>query len=700
MCLNGDNSDQATWYKKMKGKIGQHIFHRKLHESSDAQNTRETEIFLKHVRALCCALARANTKEGARRKFGIKTLWAACGRGGEPGMLSLEGMRWNELLECVAVESPQSKPSKLKFAVFMAGADHLSDWVLDFGDMLVWEKGNRTFSADTKTWLLPELSSASSSSTTLTDWVKALQPGNLPGALQRYAPVAISRDRYGVELPPAPTAKGFRHGACDTICIGVPAELAVHNTGHDLTNLGALFEYLNSRVPLCVPGALLLFGWPSHPYGQTGDGSKFPSLEVLVRGGVSIVRLEALIDELFCFHDASPPMLLVDGPLRPLMHAALATQIMYYETRFKAKPTESTHVLERMRDAYDAIMSTPGHDAHSVLIEWGKSLERQFKIDNASLRDRSKHEPSEQMVASIQGLGTNVGRMHTQLSDLAQRTISLEQQNQALLLQNQQIMQLVLQQQRQLAQLTATGTPAAPLPAAPAPAAPAPATANDLPPRPPQPGPVAPVPITPLAGSPSERAFMHATASAESSAVQHQPKARDFGAQSSYELKDLQATQFLLDCMERGCNVPANLSDERRRPEAEGVFTALKAMCNSEEKSMLMMKGRDAGQQAHAVSIATAIVQHLVQRILRAYADKADRKGPGRLPQTVINKVLVNTLDRHLKQSGLNVSSSAFASWRNDPSAKIVGPMAAMLGGKKRARPDDEPVEVSGSDSD
>lgn len=281
MCLNGDNCDQARWYKKIKDKMGRLIFQRKLHETSDAQCTRETELFLKHVRALCSALARANTAEGARRKFAIKTLWAACGRGGEPGVLSFEGMRWNELLRCVAIESAQSKPNKWKYALFMAGIDHLSDWALDFGDMLIWEKGNRTFNADVKTWLMPELYNASSASSAITDWVKAMQPGKVPGALQRYAHVAVTRDRYGVDLPAGPTAKGFRHGACDTICIGVPAELAVHNTGHDLTgHLGALFEYLNSRMPLCVPGSVLLAGWPGIPYGQIGDGSRFPSLRV------------------------------------------------------------------------------------------------------------------------------------------------------------------------------------------------------------------------------------------------------------------------------------------------------------------------------------------------------------------------------------------------------------------------------------
>ena len=270
-----------------------------------------------------------------------------------------------------------------------------------------------------------------------------------------------------MELPPAPTAKGMRHGAADTICIGVPAELAVHNTGHDFTSLTALFEYLNSRIPLCVPGALLLFGWPGIPYGQTGDGSKFPTLQTLVNGGISMVRLEAYIDALFAFHDATPPMLLTDGPLRPLMHATLATMVMHYEIRFKNH--ESEWVLHRMRETYDEVMSTPGYDAHRTLIEWGDALKRQFEIQNAHLTDRTSHGASEQTVAQIKGLGASMGRMGAQVSDLAQRTVSLERQNQQLLQQNEQLLQQnqqLLQLLQQL-QLGAGGVPAAPPPPVP-----------------------------------------------------------------------------------------------------------------------------------------------------------------------------------------------------------------------------------------
>ena len=637
-----------------------------LPPSPSATCASHTQVFHVHVKALCLALGKANSAEAARRKFAIKTLWVLCGRGGEPALLAYESMRWNALLNCVSGEADQSKTSKSKYFCFIAGVDHLSDWAIDFGDALVWEKGARKFNADTKTWLFPDLYQAKSPTTTISEYMKAMQAPGLPGSLQKFQDYAITHDKYGVELPPAPGAKGMRHGACETICIGVPAELAIHVTGHDLTSVGALFNYLNARVALCIPGALLLAGWPGLPYGQTGNGSKYPALETLVKGGVSMKRLEAMIDELFGFHDFSPPMLLSDGQLRPLMHVTLATMIMYYETRYKSK--ESEHVLARMRDAYDAKMSTPGSPAHLVLIEWGDALKIQFKIDNAHLFNRKGHDLSEQVVAGLEGLGNNVARMSAQISDLATRTISLEHQNSVLLQHMQQMMRIIAQQQQQLLSrpppVDGSSSQLPPLPALAAAA----------------PGPV----ITPLGGSPAARHFAHAAATAELDvpAAPSGALRRDLGGQSGgYELADRLASAFFLDCMDNSGNVPVLSDGARRKKECEGVLSALKAMANRDEMAVLTLKERDQSQQAHAVSIASEVVSLLVKRLLREYADKGDTRTPGRL---ATSKVFVNTLDKHLKASKLNVCSSTFAAWRKDPQAPIVGPMASMFG--KRAR--------------
>ena len=80
-------------------------------------------------------------------------------------------------------------------------------------------------------------------------------------------------------------------------------------------------------------------------------------LQPVIDMGVSTERLESMINKLFSLHDASPPMLLGNGHLRPLyMRATLATMVMYYQQRFEAK--EMHTVLTAMREAYSAVLSS------------------------------------------------------------------------------------------------------------------------------------------------------------------------------------------------------------------------------------------------------------------------------------------------------------------------------------------------------
>jgi hypothetical protein len=218
-------------------------------------------------------------------------------------------MRQNAVFNTLVCESPQSKPSKLKQIMLCAGRDRHSDWHLDFGHFLVLDRGFTTFDPDVKTWLLPDLGTSAGASTKLGGYVKAVQPADRPGSLKKFNQFPAT------SLPPNPTAAGFRHGAADTIAAAVPAEIAVHTTGHELQGLGALWNYLHGRAALLVPSAVVLAGWLPHPYGQLGDAPVHPTLQALVDAGVSLELLEMMMDHLFSFHDASPPMLLQGGPL-------------------------------------------------------------------------------------------------------------------------------------------------------------------------------------------------------------------------------------------------------------------------------------------------------------------------------------------------------------------------------------------------
>ena len=211
-------------------------------------------------------------------------------------------------------------------------------------------------------------------------------------------------------LPPNPTAAGFRPGAINTLACHVPAELAVHCTGHTLTGMSAMWEYMSATTALCIPGAIVLAGWRPFPYGQMGVGPVPASLApVLTIGGVSEEKLEAFADNLFNFHDASPPMLLKDGSLRPALHAALASLIMYYPERFDAG--ESALVLQAMRDSFRHVGLAAGNP-HDKFFEWAKLIKGAFNLGNLHLTGGLNESGAEQIITSIKQLGSTFASVH------------------------------------------------------------------------------------------------------------------------------------------------------------------------------------------------------------------------------------------------------------------------------------------------
>jgi hypothetical protein len=241
-------------------------------------------------------------------------------------------MKWNVLFGLLCVECPQPKVGKMKLIPIPAGVDKDVDWTLAFGDYLCMQRGCMVWEPNDKKkiYLLTDLikekadgtQDITGASTKISNYIKAVQPRERGGAAA-YEKVAIDT------LPPQPTAAGFRHGVVDTLCLSIPAELAIHNTGHDGEKLSALWNYLDPRVALCIPGSVVLAGWQPFVYGQIGKGPVHPSLVALISMGISLVRLDKYIDLLFSLHDASPPMLHIGCPLRPLLHVTFATMIMY-----------------------------------------------------------------------------------------------------------------------------------------------------------------------------------------------------------------------------------------------------------------------------------------------------------------------------------------------------------------------------------
>ena len=508
------------------------------------------------------------------------------------------------------------------------------------------------FSADEKAWLIPDLQ-GDNSGTKLSSWIKGMQKGS--AGLGRY-------QDFAVKLPADPTAAGIRHGAADTLACFIQAELAVHNTGHDLTGLCALWEYPRARIALCIPGAVVLAGWPAFPYGQMGKGPVHPSLSALT--GISVETFEPMIDVLFSFCDQTLPKLRVDGELRPMLHATLATMIMYYEERWEAK--EMHKVLTFMREAFMTI-AAPGENAHLKLIEWGRIIKGTFDFQNLHLTEKLTHSGHEQIVHTVQQLGSNLARTQVMISDITRRQVEIENKLDTLI------------------GLLSTGaqiTTASPLASTPA----------QPPPNPPRPTPTA-LPSASLstpvaaaaAASAAASACLSGAASSSSSRVPQQsrlvhsstrPDPVPHHLAGEYLTKrPLTSGRFFLDCSELGGVLPPALeADGRRRPDANKVLEAYSAMATGQEKEVLKL-----GDVHSSTAIVNRLTSLLVQRIKQAYQQDTEKPVPPLLGK---GDIYFNTMVDNLRDSRLKVSSQTFTTWRTSlqSGAAVAQPSASALG--------------------
>lgn len=125
----------------------------------------------------------------------------------------------------------------------------------------------------------------------------------------------------------------------------MPEFFVALRTGHELTSLSALYEYLGACLVLTLPAGLVLAGWKPMPWGQTGYGSTPATLDALLKCGVKMEDLDLVIDNLFHLSDTSPAQYLKDGAMRPTIEAAFATAVMYYKDRVSAAEMRSVQVI-------------------------------------------------------------------------------------------------------------------------------------------------------------------------------------------------------------------------------------------------------------------------------------------------------------------------------------------------------------------
>jgi len=299
-------------------------------------------VYLTDVMLLQRSYARANTSQGAVRKFALLSTQRAAGRSSEIAWSTYANMQWDSHFKHVFVSIVQKKSAKLKLAAFGAGATRHADWFLAFGDFLVLQP-NEIYSEDQPNWLIPRLQETSAPGTTLTRWIQAVLPSER-GGHSNY------QDKRLVlpQLPPGATAAGLRRGASNELAAAMPTALAIRVTGHECKGVSAFFEYLDVSRAGLMPGSVVLGGWPSG-HGerlQMGKGPVPASLDALEELGFDMAKIDGMIDTLFRLDTASPPMLLRDGHLRPAVRAAFATMVMHFADR--RQHDEMREVLELM----------------------------------------------------------------------------------------------------------------------------------------------------------------------------------------------------------------------------------------------------------------------------------------------------------------------------------------------------------------
>lgn len=226
-------------------------------------------------------------------------------------------------------------------------------------------------------------------------------------------------------VPKVPTmskkavAGGFRRGAITTLVGQMPIEFAATVTGHDLTQVSALYEYVAANLSLGIPGSTVLAGWEPVPFGQLGTGPKPASLVALCSVGVTAESLAHVIDDVFSLQEGfSPPMAMAGGPLRPFIECAFATMVMYYQERCIA--SEMREVNNRLLDSCARLLGMLPSVANTTLSSWGSIIKAAFVKDNV----RSRHECPEvsalqEQVAvlgqTVAHVGALVKSMHQEL---------------------------------------------------------------------------------------------------------------------------------------------------------------------------------------------------------------------------------------------------------------------------------------------
>jgi hypothetical protein len=458
------------------------------------------------------------------------------------------------------------------------------------------------YGSEEPVWLVPELHGTDSPGTKLGDYLKALKPTTRGGAAA-YAEYTVK------ELPDSVNAGGIRPGCSNMLSKYMPAEFVAHVTGHVLVGVGALFEYVDADRALALIGALVLAGWPPLPFGHHGEGPVPPWLEALCDAGcIEMDALDAMIDVLFHIDSASPPMLFIDGALRPMVHAAFASMIMYHDARVAAG--EMREVTVAMHEAFKGC--TTGV-AITTFSEWGTIIRTRFDTDNLHLSMGGKAVDSGTS-AIVRALGRSLSEVKGELATI--RKILVEGGRGA-------------------------STPA--------------------PPSTPNRAAVSPNPLDAVMPSPPPAAVA-AAGSSDYVGLMPQVGAAPMPAVVSWA--GTSAAEYYRNAKARGGAIDAGLGKQDKK-DAQTLVKFFDAMANADEKVILgpQRASQPPADEGERRRIAERLQKLMVARFAQAFTDVGSEV-PMNLGKGILPTSGIANRQKELKPKGIIFDSSTFAQWR------------------------------------
>lgn len=327
------NSESSLLFGKIRRDLAARIKDRLIAEGSPLQE-KAIPFTRPQVIDILRALRKKNSMESYELVAIIAADWHTVGRGSEGGSCTYEMLRWDYGSRTLCGDWNQHKVGNSKMVYFPSAADdYVGDFYNSLGCLRVVGNADRlnNFGGDVDNicWVFKQLAYASKPVEIVNTCIKSVsyfhnkERWNIPSERNT---IARSLDLR------AYSSTSFQSGGADHI-MSVPLcnfKHAVAVTGHDHTNVCALFEYVTVQRSLVLTAQRALGNWPN----VKGNCGQAPSLNVVLHDRQLLPEADersfiCFIKDLLCIETKSS--LDENGHLWILSCTLMASLLQYFQ---------------------------------------------------------------------------------------------------------------------------------------------------------------------------------------------------------------------------------------------------------------------------------------------------------------------------------------------------------------------------------